>query len=930
MEPNTTSTTTARPSRATRGKGKPTEIEQMEDVAFTVRGLALQFVWPERERNKTIIAHGNISSTSYKSISGSVRPRDNFTFSEEELADQVDDAQIKVLVVGLTVPDAKFDDKNPNDKKHGGIVGHALPVDPKRTLKLASRHTGHKTVDEFEVLDEVDQVDKSDMVDDAEIDGVNAFLVATPCTDKAPTQTKMYVLGRQENGLCRLFNCPGEEVFYFAEFRDSLKKAGDRQTRWNRLVRAVATRQEKTEQSKLAIYGTPRDTTAVMVDPVVAFVNEVAMLTSAFSMTKDPWIMTKLSSVIDEVVPQIANAVRDHPNLKAFVTTAPKGKIDDFDSDMSAQEEEDEDDDDDAGAGIRWDAEAMLAEVAQRWPETAKSLTTQLLSRLRKGIIQEKPHLAPDEIEPLLRVAPTLDSMTNLSDKELVHAVVDLVRQARSNVPRQGGFSKSSISNEAVRELMIATINALVKISEANIAQQQSLQDRLGNDSVPVSPAHLWDMFGNTPDTDAARRLFDSFNKFLAHWHVGTADIINPMLTEVIQILKVAMGIKESDHPRSKKTTNNEAKKKKKSDAEIKKKSDAEIKKKSNAEIKKKSDAEATEEADKNLMELYKEYQAAGEAMEEPDQGIMDIYDAFEAECPVVNRDVDMLDIDDQDDTLSCTPKQTQIVRDDLKRGARFENSDLSSEEGTGKDNMTAAVREGKKAAKEIAAKDKTTKKRRCKRRCKRCDDDKVDYCSFEDGTGHALCDYCIENELICEVPPPAEEKGGPRLSQYDDLPPPEGTGGDDVLTPEDKAAKAAKKKAAKAAKKKAAKDDADKDDADKDNDGNDDADRDKTKKKKKKKMMKPKNAEKKKARDAEKGADKAADKNAEKDVDKDAEQIKPKKRKAKRTKATEDAEEEPAVSVGQGDKGGRGGGGRGGGGASGGRGGRATKKGQN
>ncbi|KAB2102532.1 hypothetical protein AG0111_0g8697 [Alternaria gaisen] len=891
MEPNTPSTTTARPSRATRGKGKPTEIVQMEDVAFTVRGLALQFVWPERERNKTIIAHGNISSTSYKSISGSVRPRDNFTFSEEELADQVGDAQIKVLVVGLTIPNAKFDDKNPNDKKHGGIVGHALPVDPKRTLKLASRHTGHKTVDEFEVLDEVDQVDKLDMVDDAEIDGVNAFLVATPCTDKAPTQTKMYVLGRQENGLCRLFNCPGEEVFYFAEFRDSLKKAGDRQTRWNRLVRAVATRQEKTEQSKLAIYGTPRDTTAVMVDPVVAFVNEVAMLTSAFSMTKDPWIMTKLSSVIDEVVPQIANVVRDHPNLKAFVTTAPKGKINDFDSDMSAEEEEDEDDDDDAGAGIRWDAEAMLAEVAQRWPETAKSLTTQLLSRLRKGIIQEKPHLAPDEIEPLLRVAPTLDSITNLSDKELVHAVVDLVRQARSNVPRQGGFSKSSISNEAVRELMIATINALVKISEANIAQQQSLQDRLGNDSVPVSPAHLWDMFGNTPDTDAARKLFDSFNKFLAHWHVGTADIINPMLTEVIQILKVAMGIKESDHPRSKKTTNNEARKK------------------SDAAIKKKNNAKATEKADKPLMEFYKDSKAASEAMEKADQDIMNIYNEFELECPVVDRDVDMVDIDDQEDSLSCTPKQTQIVRDDLKRQPRFDhNSDLSSDEGTGKDNMMAAIRQGKKAAEEAteeaaeetAARDTTTRKLRCKQ----CDADKVDYCSLEDLPSRAdyypfedededpnspvLCDYCVDNEYICTLNRQA------RFSQYDAFAPQEGTGGDDMRIPEDEAAKATKAAKKKAAKKKAAKKKATKGNADKD-----DADKDKTEKKKKKDKEKAKNAE-----------------------------------------ATEDAEEEPPINAGQSGKSGRGGGGRGGGGRGGGgrggsgrgggaRGDRGTKKGQ-
>ncbi|CAN9080197.1 unnamed protein product [Alternaria alternata] len=909
MKPETTSTTTARPSRATRGKGNPTEIVQMENAAFTTRGLALQFVWPERERNKVINANGNFSSTSYKSVPGGVRPRDNFSFSEEEVAEKVGAAQIKVLVVGLTVPNAKFGDKNPNDKKHGGVVGHALPVDPKRSLKLASRHTGHKTTDEFEVLDRVDQVDKSDKADDAETDGVDAFLVVTPCTDKTPTQTKMYVLGQQENGLCRLFNCPGDEVFYFAEFRDSQKKAGDRPARWNKLVRAVATRQDdKTEQSELVTYSTPRDTTAVMVEPVVAFVNEVAMLTSALAMTKDPWIMTKLSSVLDEVVPQIANVVRDLPNLKAFVTTAPKDKIDDLDSDMSA---EDEDDD----AGIRWDAEAMLAEVAQRWPETAKLLTKELLSRLRKGIVQEKPHLAADEIEPLLRVAPTLDSITNLSDKMLVHAVVDMVRQARSNVPRQGAFSKSSISNEAVRELMVATINALIKIREANMAQQESLQNRLGNDSIPVSPAHLWDMFGNTPDTDAAKRLFDSFNKFLAHWHVGTADIINPMLTNVIEILKVAMGIKESDHPRSKKTTNNEARKK------------------IDAQTKKNDNTKATEKAEIPLMEFYKNHEAGRKTMEKADRALMEIYDQFETQCPpVVDSDVEMADIDDQDDSLSCTPKQTQIIRDDLKQGPRFDhNSDLSSDEGTGKDNMMAAIRQGKKAAKEMAAeeaaeeaaaRDTTTRKLRCKQ----CDADKVDYCSLEDLPSRAdyypledededpnspvLCDYCVDNEYICTLNRQA------RFSQYDDFAPQEGTGGDDMLIPEDEAAKAAKAAKKKAAKKKATKDNADKDDADKD----------KTeKKKKKKKKKKAKNADK----DAEKAAKDDADKNkAKKKKKKD-------KEKAKNAEATEDAEEEPPVNAGQSGKSGRGGGGRGGGARGGGargggaRGGRGTKKGQ-
>ncbi|OWY57138.1 hypothetical protein AA0118_g9156 [Alternaria tenuissima] len=41
------------------------------------------------------------------------------------------------------------------------------------------------------------------------------------------------------------------------------------------------------------------------------------------------------------------------------------------------------------------------------------------------------------------------------------------------------------------------------------------------------------------------------------------------------------------------------------------------------------------------------------------------------------------------------------------------------------------------------------------KGRCKQCVDDSIDYCSFEDEPGQAICDHCAENEHICEALPP-------------------------------------------------------------------------------------------------------------------------------------------------------------------------------
>lgn len=60
-----------------------------------------------------------------------------------------------------------------------------------------------------------------------------------------------------KDGLCNLVTCTGRTIFYFPEFRDTVKKSGERQVRWNGKV--------------------------LFVDPVVSFANEVLLLSSALT-----------------------------------------------------------------------------------------------------------------------------------------------------------------------------------------------------------------------------------------------------------------------------------------------------------------------------------------------------------------------------------------------------------------------------------------------------------------------------------------------------------------------------------------------------------------------------------------------------------------------------------------------------------------------
>jgi hypothetical protein len=621
--------------RSSRSKGPKAPDPQLPDAAFTPGGHALRFNWPGRILNRTIIAHEKLSSTPYKTVTATKDTdeaaglyRQTFEFTKEEIASDAGAGEVKVVIVGMTMKMDFWDNekakvkkekvKKENDKKdqeetraqaqatkgapkpvkkQGGIVGQYLPTDTDHIFRLPERYTGHRV--QTEDLDAIDLIDGVEPKQEDE--DVVTLLVVTPCTSKKG-QTKLYVLMKPEGGLCRGFNCPGDEVFYFPEFRDFEKAVESRPRRWNALVQKISVASTAQEDEALTAYAAIRDKTTVVVDPTVAFANEVAMLTGALSVKQDPWLMKKLKATLDEAVPPLLEYVREYPQIKAFLVTDAlpstedldatdqldddgKGEDDEGEGEGEEKPGEGEDEDEDTAMQdtssvaeedvsdenqeveeeektLVWSAEEMLEEVKQRWPATARQLdagaesSLMVLHVLRNGILDnEGLSIAADEVEPMLRVAPTMMD-PKVSDEDFVVAVLQTVRNARCNVVADGeSLSRSSIDAGSYPALLAAVVDALKKVRAENKGQADALHKKLGNDVVPKSPAEVWQLFGDTPTTDAARKLFDSFSKFLVDYHAGTADIIGPQLSHIIEVAEIATGKKAKTAAKKKPAT---------------------------------------------------------------------------------------------------------------------------------------------------------------------------------------------------------------------------------------------------------------------------------------------------------------------------------------------------------------------------------------
>jgi hypothetical protein len=85
-------------------KGKAQPGVQLDHLACTLKILAIQFEWPGRNHNMTIIAHGSPSSKPFRKLLADIAPgeqanmmRPIFMFTTEELAKEPRVGETKVL-----------------------------------------------------------------------------------------------------------------------------------------------------------------------------------------------------------------------------------------------------------------------------------------------------------------------------------------------------------------------------------------------------------------------------------------------------------------------------------------------------------------------------------------------------------------------------------------------------------------------------------------------------------------------------------------------------------------------------------------------------------------------------------------------------------------------------------------------------------------
>ncbi|USP73094.1 hypothetical protein yc1106_00368 [Curvularia clavata] len=331
----------------------------------------------------------------------------------------------------------------------------------------------------------------------------------------------MYVLMKPVDGLCSLFNVPGDEVFYFSEFRDLTKASEPRPRNWNALVKQVSLSGKAAATPK----NTANSTAVVMVDPAVAFANEVLALSSSFSIKKDPWILQELRKTLDQAC---ATPLNSYPNIDALV---------------NQNEGNDEGDKDDQQKPIRrsaWSAEETLQELKRRWPQTAQMVTPRLLETIRNGLDEcEDFKIQAHEVQPLLRLAACLEEEPGAASNSKVAAAwvssaVMAMRAARFNVKDPGHLPRTSIRDGSFPALLSATVDALKIVRDNNRAHSQALRQRLGNNTILESPATLWEMFGNTQDDDAARGLYEAWCRLVLKQFENTANVIDPQLEHIL------------------------------------------------------------------------------------------------------------------------------------------------------------------------------------------------------------------------------------------------------------------------------------------------------------------------------------------------------------------------------------------------------------
>ncbi|THV48424.1 hypothetical protein BGAL_0249g00090 [Botrytis galanthina] len=248
------------------------------------------------------------------------------------------------------------------------------------------------------------------------------YLVVTPEISEdqksGSRRTNLYALIMEKpapNDLCLPTIVSQSKVFYLARFRESSTTRDKRASEWNKLaakeairyapLAAISTKQER--------QGRSRDTTKVVLDPVLSLRNSIRHHLTSYPGTPETWHLQEALLVMEQ-------AVDDPKDMYAPSNTALREFIDNENDDF------DED-----------DAETMNKEMTELWPGFEKFLTTDLLT-LKKQITDANVFIEYRLLRPFLAEAAYL--LKTIDEGQDQSRIVETALQTVTRVMASNGF----------------------------------------------------------------------------------------------------------------------------------------------------------------------------------------------------------------------------------------------------------------------------------------------------------------------------------------------------------------------------------------------------------------------------------------------------------------------------------------------------------
>jgi len=390
---------------------------QIADLAFNIRGHALEDGLRERRENEVINAYSPVAvifTTAVKSLSKADEEvwRESLAFTPRELGG-IEEGLRPYLV-----------------------VGYALREPPPGTLTASKESKKQRPVG----ITRPDSV-----ISWAES---NVIYVVSEILEAPKEGVQLWALLKPNLGVCTPYQIGQDAVFYRWEFRDASTSIRARGVNWNRLVTNQAVRPGfggRLPSAKQKRYKPARGATRFTVEPQQSLSNECLMLILASQKNKDKWFLTELQDVFAEV--DADPRYRPPPTNKALRLFV------EGEEELSAEVASD-----------------VVDEIQEQWPEV-EDVTADRVIRLKRGMIQSGIHL-----EYRLLRGFVAEAMYRLAHHFAVSAMpiddddptAQLVKEVVCNVQRVTPLKESTpvITSMSEEGAFLATLrNKLIEVS---------------------------------------------------------------------------------------------------------------------------------------------------------------------------------------------------------------------------------------------------------------------------------------------------------------------------------------------------------------------------------------------------------------------------------------------------------------------------------